>query len=440
MSDLQLANGMDYGCEWLETGDARSASVVVAAPPVVTLPPSIEVNSNATLTCSVEYGSRHDALLPNQQPLLAMYLDGIKVGETTNTTFISGQTHRLDLSHIRVLTADDSGKEMACTVTATASQYSETTTAVVNVNHAVAEVSVDPAEIKSHYTVDENVTCIANGYPEPSYLWRDLNDTSRTFPDQVLLFESFPRDREYFMVCEARNILNSAVVESAILGPFTVGLDSSGPGDVANAGSNGWIAAAVLVPIAVIAGVVLLVLWLRQRKQKPPQKPVSRPPTTAPLNSSSAFSNNNFNSANDPLRPVSANPAGNVYAYPSGQTPRAGRDSPGYGDLGIRNFNGLVGTPHSQQPPQNLSISFDDGGSNSGRPPLVPSSRPAPVTSSAAPNANTSRASTSSQNQSGGYRASPAPYQPYQPSYGRSPSNSSQQRAPLSSRPDATMV
>lgn len=30
MSDLQLAHGMDYGCEWLESGDARSASVVVA--------------------------------------------------------------------------------------------------------------------------------------------------------------------------------------------------------------------------------------------------------------------------------------------------------------------------------------------------------------------------------------------------------------------------
>lgn len=70
---------------------------VCAAPPVVTLPPSIEVNSNATLTCSVEYGSRHDALSQNQQPLLAMYLDGIKVGETTNASFISGQTHRLDL-------------------------------------------------------------------------------------------------------------------------------------------------------------------------------------------------------------------------------------------------------------------------------------------------------------------------------------------------------
>lgn len=88
---------------------------------------------------------------------------------------------------------------------------------------AVAEVSIDPAEIKSHYTVDENVTCIANGYPEPSYLWRDLNDSSRTFPDQVLLFESFPQDREFYMVCEARNTLNSAAVESAILGPFTVG-------------------------------------------------------------------------------------------------------------------------------------------------------------------------------------------------------------------------
>jgi hypothetical protein len=87
----------------------------------------------------------------------------------------------------------------------------------------VTVVGLDETEVKSYYTVDENVTCTADGFPEPTYTWVDLNDTSRTISGQVLTFDTFSLGQQYFMVCRAGNTYNSVPMESQVLGPFSVG-------------------------------------------------------------------------------------------------------------------------------------------------------------------------------------------------------------------------
>ena len=152
--------------------------------------------------------------------------------------------------------------------------------------------------------------------------------------------------------------------------------------------------------------------------------------------SSSAYSNNNFNNTSDLRFGVNQNPdpsRPSSYAYPgpyTGQTPtqpKPGRDSPGYGDLGVRQFNGVISTT---QPPQNLSVSFDETASVDA--PIPPASRPPQIPN----NMNYSRGSTSSQ-LSNSY-AAVRPQPSARPGYARqSPNNSSRVLTP---RPDDTMV
>ena len=78
--------------------------------------------------------------------------------------------------------------------------------------------------VKNHYFIDENVTCVANGSPEPTYVWKDANDTTRSFSTDVLTFDSdWVRSEPYLMVCEAYNLHNGGEIVSRFLGPFTVG-------------------------------------------------------------------------------------------------------------------------------------------------------------------------------------------------------------------------
>jgi hypothetical protein len=181
--------------------------------------------------------------------------------------------------------------------------------------------------------------------------------------------------------------------------------------------------------------------WDTGRKQKPPPPKTqstlqARPPTISAYNSG-----------------VNANPAGSqpppVYSYQGpytgGQTPRAGRDSPGYGDLGVRQFSGIVGmTPQGQQQPHNTSNSFNDGGSirsDSYAHVVPPSSRPPPPSGGVSnPAANISRASsTSSRNQNNAFSYQPTPYQPTNAPYSR-PSPSNQPRGVVPHNLDDSLV
>lgn len=398
--DLVIRNAQSevaglYQCALLiQNVNAEVEFVTVSGMSVSPTPGTREVveNTEITLSCDVTFHGY-------KAPTMEWYNAAGTLLPTTTTPDANNQQRHIATTNLTA-NANHDLQEFECRLkfvresadTADAPTYTDHINTHFMVLHAVTNVMIHPDPDnavggKINVDIGDQINCTASGRPAPTYYWYS-DDGSDIIPGQFLEIRENMAG-EHIYRCEATNFI-SGVERKAQKSVTFIASAPSPPPSTTGGGTAPWIiAVAVVVPIILIVAILAGVFVALKRQNKLPEKlqnfgnfppafgPGAKnngvgnpavPPNTGAGHPVGAGPrpNPDFQPARGPgggppQREMSRGPGmGGVAVIPPGaatdQQLKRGRDSPGYGDLGIRHFGGSnPGLDH------NVSMDMDSG-------------------------------------------------------------------------------
>jgi len=404
--NLALEDGVAYSCERTTTNRLYANLVVIDRPQgSVTSSSSsssstsgLNVGDQVMLTCQVVYGAPSidqnfpgSNLTPQQTPELMVGLGGQDLTRMAAITFEQGQPgmmHRLTVKvNNYTVRQEDAGNPLVCQVLTQNPQYTDSTNSMLNIKAMTSNVTIyfEGSELY----IGESVNCSANGYPLPTVSWMPFTDQPWQNMSNYRVEGSSgqgsatltPREPGYFKWnCTATQNNGGQTVSKAI--SFRVSVNGSIPQESKGPDSIGiGLGVGLGVGVPVLLGIIILVIVLMKRRKStksPPAYSVTEADKSKKTTSTTQAKPAKTTTNNEPVRgkrpepqPPKNGPTPIVNSHPNPGyvtdsttegLPKS-RDSPGYGDLGVKQMSGSGSIPQLNDSfDSNANRSFDQGG------------------------------------------------------------------------------
>lgn len=285
-----------------------------------------------------------------QEPMLVLTLDktsAFPTGQVYYTAPAAGTNFHEKTRVVNYTLSDDTpGRHLRCTVRSMS--YEKEEKQMLNIRFAPVITQI----VEREYNTSDNITCSADGIPEPRVTWTRI---SGSMPESMSGLSGRRQavlknleNGEHVWMCTATNELGSVSVNvSFTVQGVAVPEPSTGASKI---GIAIGLAVGLGVPI-IIAIIVVVCLLMRRKKDKKQQPPVDG----GGLNNQPTDLNKQppINDDRRPPRPVSdvnvnPNPTYQTPVYPEqyGDSPaKPPSDKPGFGDLGVRPIHAGGSTP-----------------------------------------------------------------------------------------------